>query len=399
MATMNTTGSLFTHLVCSGAGERHEIDGILTFCPAHQKTLVAQYNTAAGLSRDILAGRATEWNMWRYREMLPVKDSANIVSCGEGATCLERMDRISERFGIDVFLKDEAINPGNSFKSRGQSAAISMAKESGVQAVIIPTAGNAGSAMAQYAARAGMEAIVYMPKNTPRPFRWEAEAHGATVHLVDGSIADCGAEVKRVLANETNMLDVSTFFEPFRLEGKKTMGYEIAEQMAWRMPDVILYPTGGGTGLVGIWKAAQEMKALGWIDGKTMPRMAVVQMAGCAPVVNSFHKNARAREVTPVAAPDETAAFGLRVPKAFAGNEIMKTLLESKGTAIAVAEGDLNPNAKELMRQGFSVGPESAALLTALHQLHASGWIKPQQRVVMLSTGGPYKYMEQMRLR
>lgn len=367
----------------------------MTFCGEHSKTLVAQYDMAGGLDRTVLEGRG--WNMWRYQEILPVRDGANIVTLGEGGTPLLEMGKLGREYDVRLWFKDESQNPGNSFKARGQAAAISMAKESGVQAVIIPTAGNAGSAMAQYASRAGMAAIVYMPSNTPAPFKWEAEMHRAEVRMIDGSIADCGAEVKRIIANETAMLDISTFFEPFRLEGKKTMGYELAEQMGWEMPDVVLYPTGGGTGLVGIWKAAQEMKELGWIDGNRMPRMVAVQMEGCAPVVHAF--NARANEVTPVDDPAVTAAFGLRVPKAFAGNEILRTLYESDGTAVAVPESDLRDNEAKLMGMGFSVGPESASLLTALHKLRACGYINAGERVVMLSTGGPYKYMEEMGLR
>lgn len=400
MATMTreagATGSAISHLECSEGGERHDIKGIMTFCHDHHKTLAARYNIEAARAYDDKIFDITRQDMWRYMRMLPVEDRGNIVSLGEGMTPLIPMYDFADELGINLWFKDEGQNPGNSFKARGQSAAISMAKASGVKRLIIPTAGNAGSAMAGYAAAAGMEATVYMPDNTAEAFVWETRMHGATVHMIDGSIADCGAEVKKVIAQSENILDVSTFFEPYRLEGKKTMGFELAEQLG-NMPDVVLYPTGGGTGLVGIWKAAQELQELALITGQKMPRMVAVQMEGCAPVVNTFKENPNATEVIEVKDPAVTAALGLRVPKAFAGNAILQTLRDSNGAVWAVSEDNLIPNAEKLMGKGFSVGPEGASLLTALYGLHAEGYIKEGENVVMLNTGGPYKYWEQMK--
>lgn len=345
------------------------------------------YDLDTPLDPTVLKGRVH--SMWRYRELLPVFDQQHIVSLGEGWSPLVRLRKVLPAIE-SVYLKDEAFNPTGSFKARGLSMAISKAKELGVKTCVIPTAGNAGGALSAYCAKAGMQAHVYMPRQTPGAFVQECRFFGAEVTLVDGTIKDCAAAIRAT--GRTDWFDVSTLKEPYRLEGKKTMGYEIAEQMGWEVPDVVVYPTGGGTGLIGIWKAFTEMAQLGWTNGR-MPRMVAVQTDGCAPIVRAFESG------QPTAAewehPAPTTANGLRVPTAFADELILQILRASRGTAVAIAEAEMNAAIGEFARrEGILLSPEGAAVYVATQQLLHRGWIDPAETVVLLNTGGMYKYME-----
>src|SRR5215213_4469022 len=322
-----------THLECAACGARHEARRLHNLCTQCGKPLLVRYDlegAARSLTRESLKGRRSD--LWRYREVLPVEREENIVSLGEGLTPLVPAARLGERLGLRrLFVKDESQNPTQSFKARGMAAAVSMAKELGARKLAVPSAGNAAGALSAYAARAGLEAFIFMPRDTPRANVVECEQTGAKVTLMDGLITDCGAEVARRKEKE-GWFDVSTLKEPYRVEGKKTLGYELAEQMEWRLPDVIIYPTGGGTGLIGMWKAFDEMQQLGWIDSKR-PRMVTVQAAGCAPIVRAFEEGNRFADEFPNAA---TTASGLRVPKAIGDFLILDALRMSGGTAVSV---------------------------------------------------------------
>ncbi|MCH6549766.1 MAG: threonine synthase [Proteobacteria bacterium] len=328
--------------------------------------------------------------IWRYRELLPAEDESVIVSLGEGMSPLLRCDRLGGSLGLsNLFIKDESQMPTGSFKDRGQTVAITMAKWFGVKRVAIPTAGNAGGSMAAYAARAGMEAFVFMPEDTPEINQYEAVQAGAHAYLVNGLINDCA---KIVLDGRETMgwFDFSTLKEPYRIEGKKTMGLELAEQLDWSLPDVILYPTGGGTGLIGMWKAFQELDELGWLDGERMPRMVAVQSDGCCPIVRAFDRGEKFAEPFENAT---TIALGLRVPAAVGDFMILDAIRASDGCAVAVSEQRIT----EWMRlgteaEGISVGPESAACIGAAESLLSSGWLTPDERVVLFNCGGARKY-------
>jgi threonine synthase len=381
--------SLYNKLVCSKTGETYDIKTLQNFSRAG-KPLLAGYDLTQKVNRDTLKDRPA--NMWRYREMLPVFDDKNIVTLQEGMTPLYKLEKLGKKYGIDLIIKDEAFNPTGSFKARGLGMAISKAKELGVTKCVIPTAGNAGGAMSAYCALAGMEAHVFMPRVTPSVFRKECELYGAKVTLVDGSIRDCGKMVAEKRAND--WFDVSTLKEPFRIEGKKTMGYEIAEQLNWRVPDVIVYPTGGGTGLIGIWKAFAEMEALGWVGSKR-PRMVAVQGSGCNPIIKAF--NAGKAEAEVYENPDETIANGLRVPGAFGDALILKALYESKGTAIDVTEDEIRDGLSEVAgAEGVLLAPEGAAVWIAIKKLQAQKWISSGEQVLLMNTGSLYKYMENL---
>lgn len=332
--------------------------------------------------------------IWRYRELLPPEHDASIVSLGEGMSPILHLPRLGAEFGLsDFWVKDESQLPTGTFKSRGLCMAVTMANEFGIKRVAIPTAGNAGGAMSAYAARAGMGAYVFMPADTPEINQYECAIAGAHVFLVNGLITDCGAFVK---AGKEKMgwFDVSTLKEPYRIEGKKTMGLELAEQFDWELPDVILYPTGGGTGLIGMWKAFHELKAMGWLKSDKMPRMVVCQSEGCAPMVEAFEQGERFATFFEGAA---TIASGLRVPAAVGDFMILDTVRESGGTAISVSEDRI----KEWMRlaaskEGVSVGPEAATCVGAAEKLVADGWIKPDERVVFYNCGASQKYPHTM---
>lgn len=385
--------SYLVNLSCSKCGKIFSKDEILTFCPDCQATLISNYDlnaVRAEVDRDEITSRPR--GMWRWHEILPVQDMENIVSLGEGDTPLLSAPRIGSQLGLsNLFVKEESNNPTGSFKARGLSAAISKAKEVGITKVIIPTAGNAGGAMAAYAARAGMQAMIYMPKDTPHANIEESRIVGAEVILIDGLISDA-AKMAGAKAREEDWFDISTFKEPYRTEGKKIMGYELAQQFNWELPDVIIYPTGGGTGLVGMWKAFQEMEELGWLNTKKRPRMVAVQAAGCAPVPLAFQKKAEFCDFWTNA---HTVASGLRVPKSFADHLILRDIYESNGTAIAVEDADLLQAQKELaIAEGIFAAPEGAATLAALKELMAQKWLQPDEKIVLFNTGSGLKYLD-----
>jgi threonine synthase len=386
--------SFFTHLECSvpcGAGpfnarERHHL------CTCGMP-LLARYDLAAAKqawSRDSLASR--EASMWRYRELMPLFDGESPVSLGEGWTPMMHAKRLGAELGLpNLYVKDESLNPTNSFKARGLSAAVTRAHHLGAKVLSIPTAGNAGNAMAAYAAQAGIAAKVFMPRDVKTPFIRECELYGADVTLVDGLITDAG-KMAAELGAQNGWYDVSTLKEPYRIEGKKTMGYEVAEQLGWTLPDWIIYPTGGGTGMVGMWKAFAEMTALGWIDAIKRPHMVTVQASNCAPIVRAFD------EGTERARPWEgatTIADGLRVPRAIGDFLVLRAVRESGGAAVAVADSDMVPGMKDLGRfEGISAAPEGGAALHALRVLQSSGRITAKDTVVVFNTGGALKYLD-----
>ncbi len=331
--------------------------------------------------------------MWRYRELLPVLADENIVSLGEGFTPILKLANLGSKYGFDhLQLKDEGQNPTGSFKARGLSMAISKAKELGVEGCIIPTAGNAGVAMAAYCAKADMRAVVVMPRHTPKAFQEECYWYGADVVLVDGLITDCSAKAKEINA-DNQLLDASTLKEPYRLEGKKTMGFEIAEQLNWTLPEIILYPAGGGTGLIGIWKAFQEMLALGWLPADTeLPRMIAVQAANCQPLVDTFlglQPNAQQYVGKP------TIANGLAVPRPIGEPMMLQVLRESGGTALSISDEQMLTGLRELSRhEGLFVAPEGAALWMAACHLKDTGYLHSSDRILLLNTGSGQKYLE-----
>lgn len=389
-----TTNSLFTHLQCVECGKIHDPHLAQTVCTESSclSILSAQYNFKGDTpTKEELKNRPA--SLWRYKEFLPVYDEQNIISLGEGFTPILPLlnpDQYTER--KRVLLKDESNNPTGSFKARGLSVAISKAKELGITSFSIPTAGNAGGALAAYAARAGLKAHIFMPKLTPSAFKTEARLFGAEVTEIDGNISDCG-KIAHAVAEKNGYFDVSTLKEPYRLEGKKTMGYEIAEQLEWLLPDVILYPTGGGTGIIGIWKAFEELEQLGWIDGKR-PRMVAVQSDSCNGIYTAFHRNAPRSEYKDSGF---TVANGLRVPKPYADRSILKVLRESAGYAVSISDADILAALKELAaHEGLFIAPEGAALWHAFKTLSRSGWIKNGETVLLLNTGSGYKYLDNL---
>jgi len=378
--------SRFARLDCTKCGASSERGGGANLCGQCGGPLFARYEDGA-LDRD--SGASRPRTIWRWHEMMPVADPANIVSLGEGGTPLLRANRLGEPAAFaDLWIKDEGGNPTGSFKARGLAAAVSKAKELGVMAIALPTAGNAGGAAAAYAAKAGMECHVFMPEDTPPLFKIECERYGAEVTLVPGLIDACGKIVAERAPRE-GWHDVSTLKEPYRVEGKKTMGYELAEDFGWELPDAILYPTGGGTGLIGMWKAFEEMEALGWI-GEKRPRMISVQAAGCAPIPKAFAEGKPASEKWENA---QTYASGLRVPKAFADFLILRDIRASNGDAIAVTDDAMRRAADEIgSTEGLFVCPEGAAVWAAARELAAEGRLDPASRIILFNTGTGFKY-------
>ena len=388
--------SYFTHLECSvpcGAGpfdprERHH----LCTCGA---PLLARYDLASARRwpKDSLAGR--EPTMWRYRELMPLLPGDEPVTLGEGFTPLFHARALGRTLGLDaLYIKDESLNPTNSFKARGQSAAITRARALGAQTISVPSAGNAGNAMAAYAARAGLKAQVFLPRDAKEPFVLECRLYGAEVTLVDGLITDAG-RVALERGRPLGWYDVSTLKEPYRVEGKKTMAFELAEQLEWRWPDWIVYPTGGGTGLIGMWKAFEEIESIGWVPRGRRPRMVSVQAEGCAPIVRAFDRGQEKAEPWEHAA---TVADGLRVPRAIADFLILRAVRESGGTALAVPDADMVRDMVEIGRlEGVSAAPEGGAGLTAIRRLVARGAIRRDETVVLFNTGGALKYLDVLR--
>jgi threonine synthase len=387
--------SFYLKLECSGCGKEYSSDQIHTFCPDCQSPLLARYdleNVRKHVDRDGIRQRQN--GMWRWHELLPVKSAENFVFLGEGDTSLLDIPRIGKELGLtNLFVKDESKNPTGSFKARGLAAAISKAKELGIEKVIIPTAGNAGGAMAAYAARANIKALIYMPKDTPRANIEESRIAGAEVVLVDGLISDAAGMVGEK-AKADGWFDLSTFKEPYRLEGKKIMGYELAETFLWTLPDVIIYPTGGGTGLVGMWKAFEELEALGWLDRTKRPRMVSVQAEGCAPVTKAFEAGASFCDFWLNA---HTLASGLRVPKSFADSLILEILRKSEGIAVSVSDAAILESQRKIGRmEGIFPAPEGAATLSALEMLVKQKWVDPDERIVLFNTGSGLKYLDQL---
>jgi threonine synthase len=381
-----------SHLECAACRETYEARRLLNLCERCGKPLLVRYElgrAARTLTKESLKTRMA--SLWRYREVLPVEEDENIVSLGEGWTPLLSAPRLAERVGLsELFIKDESQNPTQSFKARGMTTAVSMALELGARKLAVPSAGNAAGALAAYAARAGLEAHIFMPSDTPRANVIECRETGAHVTLVDGLITDCGRIVAERRERE-GWFDVSTLKEPYRVEGKKTLGYELAEQMGWTLPDVIIYPTGGGTGLIGMWKAFEEMERLGWIDGKR-PRMVTVQAEGCAPIVRAFEEGKRTADEFRDAA---TVASGLRVPRAIGDFLILDALRASDGAAVAVKDAELMAATREIgSTEGLFVAPEGGACLPALRKLMERGEVRGDERVVLFNTGAGVKYLE-----
>src|SRR5437867_5697997 len=380
-----------THLSCTSCGLNHDWGKLQNLCTACRKPLFAVYDlerAGRALKRDALLTRA-EKSLWRYRELLPVPIETSLVSLSEGGTPLLR----AGRFGVslqmqDLRIKDESQNPTQSFKARGMSVAVSMAKYLGASKLVAPSAGNAGGALAAYAARAGLEAHVFMPRDTPRSNIIECREFGACVTLIDGLITDCAAEIAR---RKEDWFDVSTLKEPYRIEGKKMLGYELVEQLEWELPDAIIYPTGGGTGLIGMWKAFDEMETLGWI-GEKRPRMFAMQAKRCTPIVRACDAGEKNAPKFPNA---HTIASGLRVPKAIGDFLILNILRQSNGGAIAVDDKEMIRVAREVgSSEGLFVAPEAAACFAALKLLRSAGKIRSGERVVIFNTGSGIKYLD-----
>ena len=387
------TDSFFTHLECSrpcdapilNPRERHH----LCRCGA---PLLARYDLGAARAWSRESLRDREPNMWRYRELMPLFADEVPVTLGEGLTPLLHASTLGARLGLDwLYVKDESLNPTNSFKARGQSAAITRARALGVTTVSVPSAGNAGNAMAAYAARAGLTAKVFLPRDVKTPFVRECVLYGAKVTLVDGFITDAARAAAEAGAS-LGWYDVSTLKEPYRIEGKKTMAYELAEQMGWEWPDWIIYPTGGGTGMVGMWKAFDEIERLGWVAAGRRPRMVSVQAEGCAPIVRAFERGDERAQ--PWENPS-TVADGLRVPRAIGDFLILRAVRESGGTAIAVSDTAMIDGMLELgSAEGISAAPEGGAALAAIRKLVSDGLIRARDRVVLFNTGGALKYLD-----
>jgi threonine synthase len=380
-----------TNLYCSACGKTYEPGKLYNLCYCGKPLMVAYDLEAAArtLTRESLAGR--EPSLWRYREVLPLDDERNKLTLGEGMTPLLKAERLGSKLGLsNLFIKDEGVNPTGSFKARGMAVAISMAKELGVKKLAVPSAGNAGGALAAYAAKAGIPAFIFMPRDTPKANIIECQQTGAHVTLIDGLITDCGKIVAERKEAE-GWFDVSTLKEPYRIEGKKTMGYELAEQFNWELPDVILYPTGGGTGLIGMWKAFDEMEQMGWIGGHR-PRMVTVQAEGCAPIVKAFASGATSGVDVRGA---HTVAAGLRVPKAIGDFIMLDILRRSAGTAVSVTDNELLAAVKKIGSvEGVFAAPEGAACLPALKKLLARGEVDRSERIVLFNTGTGVKYLE-----
>lgn len=380
-----------SHLECSKTGETLPAGTLQNLSPAGAPLLV-RYDlerAKAELQKETIT--AGPRSMWRYAPLLPLRDEANRVSLGEGYTPLLPLPRLGERLGAkNLLLKDDGVNPTGTFKARGMTAAVSLAKELGVKKLAAPTAGNAGGALAHYAARAGLEAHIFMPRDVPEANFIEAKMCGAHVTLVDGLISDCGRMVAERKEAE-GWFEVSTLKEPYRIEGKKTMGLEIAEQLGWRVPDAIFYPTGGGVGIIGMWKAFDELEALGWI-GPKRPKLISIQAAGCAPIVKAFDEGKDSSEFWEDAF---TMSSGLRVPKALGDFLVLRAVRETGGTCMAVSDQDTLHAGRLLAEsEGMFVAPEGAACVHALQQLLETGFLQPEEEILIYNTGCGLKYLE-----
>lgn len=384
LTTLQTT-SLAKTLVCPNCNKEYDMYSLQSFATCCNQPLITVYEDEQ-ISRETFKNRPL--NMWRYFELLPLFDEKNIVTLGEGWTPIFSLDKLAAKDGISsILMKDESVNPTGSFKARGISMAISKAKELGIHNVVIPTAGNAGGALAAYCAKADIKATVIMPRHTTETLKEECRLFGAELILVDGLIDKCGKLAKQ-LSEEKDYFDMSTMKEPYRLEGKKTLGFEIAEQLKWKLPDVIIYPTGGGTGLIGMWKAFKEMKKLGWITGR-LPRMVIVQSENCAPMMQMYTAGKIAADFDP----QPSLAYGLAVPYPFAKDLMVKVINESKGIVITVSEQQIEKGIKDVASQeGVLLSPEGSATYVGMQKLLQNEWIKENEEVLLFNTGSWYKY-------
>ena len=386
--------SYLTHLECTYCHATYPADEVIRLCAECSKVLYPRYDLAGArdaLNPDELKNRPA--NMWRYFEVMPVLDEANVITLGEGFTPIFKAERLGDKIGASaVYIKDEGLNPTASFKARGLSAAVSKAKELGITKLTIPSAGNAAGAMAAYAAKGGMEAHVFMPKDAPEANQIEVSISGGDLTLIDGLISDAGV-LSRKRAAEEGLFDVSTLQEPYRVEGKKTMGYEIAEQSDWELPDAIIYPTGGGTGIVGMWKAFAEMEEMGWI-GPKRPKMYAVQAEGCARIVRAFREGAEFAEPWENA---QTMAAGIRVPGAIGDYLILGAIRESGGGALTVTDDEMKYYMSLVASlEGMFICPEGAATAVALNKLLVAGDLSPDENILLLNTGSGLKYLDVM---
>lgn len=379
------TGSLITHLVCSKCNLQYDHQNIQTFSTCCNVPLSAEYDLS---NQTIKAINVADYSMWRYQFVLPVIDAANIISLNEGFTPISQLKKLAQQLSIDsLYLKDEAVNPTGSFKARGLSMGVSKAKELGIKQMVIPTAGNAGGAMSAYCAKAGIEATVIMPKHTAETLKEECKLYGANLIQIDGLIDACGKKAREIAA-ATGAFDMSTMKEPYRLEGKKTLGYEIAEQFNWVLPDVIVYPAGGGTGLIGIWKAFKELVTMNAIKGP-LPKMVLVQSFECSPMVHLFNDGQLPINYTP----KSSAALGLAVPYPFATAMMLDVLRESNGIALNVSEKEMEDGVEEIAKiEGLLLSPEGAATFRATQHLIKMGWAKSSDKILLVNTGSWYKY-------
>lgn len=386
--------SYLTHLECTYCHATYPADEVIRLCAECSKVLYPRYDLAGArdaLNPDELKNRPA--NMWRYFEVMPILDEANVITLGEGFTPIFKAERLGRELGASaVYIKDEGLNPTASFKARGLSAAVSKAKELGITKLTMPSAGNAAGAMAAYAAKGGLEAYVFMPRDAPEANQVEVTICGGHLTLIDGLISDAGV-LSRQRAAEDGLFDISTLQEPYRVEGKKTMGYEIAEQSGWELPDAIIYPTGGGTGIVGMWKAFAEMEEMGWIGSKR-PRMFAVQAEGCAPIVRAFLEGAEFAEPWENA---QTMAAGIRVPGAIGDYLILGAIRESNGGALTVTDDEIRHYMGVVASlEGIFVCPEGAATVVALNKLLVSGDLSPDDNILLLNTGSGLKYLDVM---
>lgn len=382
--------SYLSHLYCPKCSEKYDSNSVQNLCVCGSPLLVEYdlLSLSQNWKTSNLVGRRSD--LWRYHELLPVMNETNLVSVGEGMTPLIEMNSIGCHMDIEhLFMKDEGNIPTGTFKARGAAVGVSKAKELGIKELAMPTNGNAGAAWALYAARAGISSTIVMPLDAPQITRNECAISGSNLYLVNGLISDAGKIVGKAV-KEYNLYDVSTLKEPYRIEGKKTMGLELAEQFNWEVPDVILYPTGGGVGLIGIFKALRELQNLGWISSEKMPRLVAVQAEGCAPIVHAWQEGKRESEFWK---DSDTVAFGINVPKALGDFLVLEALYESEGCAIAVHDEDLIAEQKRIsQKEGVFVCPEGAASFHAARQLRENGWIKEKEKVVVLNTGAGIKY-------
>lgn len=384
--------SYLSHLECTWCGKNHPHTQAIRTCPNCGKVLFARYDLPSlkrEVNREVFKGRRSD--MWRFYEMMPVLEEGNVVSLGEGGTPLLHAKNLGRKLGLkNLYIKDEGLNPTGSFKARGLSAAVSKAKEVGQTRLTMPTAGNAGGALAAYAARGGLEAHVFMPKDAPEANKTECQVLGSNLTLVDGLIGDAG-RLSQEKAQKEGLFDISTLREPYRAEGKKTMALELAMDLGWRTPDAIIYPTGGGTGIVGMWKAFEELRELGWIDSP-QPKFVSVQAEGCQPIVKAFHEGSNESEPWPNAS---TKAAGLRVPSVFADYIILRVLRETGGTAIAVSDSDMVKAMSEMgAAEGVFACPEGAATLVGLKRLLDQSFFQGSETIILMNTGSGLKYLD-----